>query len=115
MSIALRPRRLLVSGGSHLSPNAALLWEELGRLLAYEDGLVAITGGLAGRRDCPDARPADRAFVDGYVAGLHARRLPIRERLETFLPEQKDDPKRLIGFEEGLTVVLPHQRRQARR
>jgi hypothetical protein len=65
MKTIIRPRRLLASGGGRLSPNAALLWQELGRLLAKEDGLVVMTGGLDHRRDSPDYRSADRAIVDG--------------------------------------------------
>src|SRR5262245_35395182 len=67
MTTAIRPRRLFVSGGSRLTTNAALLWTELGRLLAEEHGLVIITGGLLGRTDGPPAPTADRSVVDGML------------------------------------------------
>lgn len=67
MNNTIRPRRLFVSGGSRLSPNAANLWQELGYLIAKEAGLIVITGGLAGRADDPVALTADKMIIDGML------------------------------------------------
>lgn len=92
MNNTIRPRRLFVSGASRLSANGALLWRELGRLLASENGLVVITGGLQSRIDDPGARTADRMIVEGMLPTLRARGIPPEERIETFLPDARCEP-----------------------
>ncbi len=54
MHSMFRPRRLFVSGESALSDQGAVLWEELGRQLAAEEGLVVITGGLDYMTESPN-------------------------------------------------------------
>lgn len=115
MSEATRPRRLLLSGGSRLSRGAALLWRELGRLLAVEDGLVVITGGLAGFKGDPDAWSADRVVIEGLLEGLRARGISPEERIETVLPDRERDWDKLIRFREGRIRVLGRRTAQARR
>jgi nucleoside 2-deoxyribosyltransferase len=111
----IRPHRLFVSGGSRLSPQAALLWKELGKLLAAQDELVVITGGLAGRVDSPGCQTADRMIIDGVLEGLHGRRIPADERIETFLPDQEKDGNKLVRFREGRIRVMHHRTPQSRR
>lgn len=115
MNPTIRPLRLFVSGGSRLSQKSALLWQELGKLLAAEDDLVLITGGLDARTDSPDTRPADRAVVDGFLSGLNERGVPTRERVETFLPDPKLDWSDLKRFEVGTIHVLTNRSAQSRR
>lgn len=115
MDKVVRSRRLLVTGGSQLSPKAALLWHELGILLAGEDGLVLITGGLIGLVNSPAAQTADRAITQGFVEGLKARRIDPSERVETFLPDPKLDWSNLGRFEIGRVQVLSNRSAQARR
>lgn len=115
MNSTIRPLRLFVSGGSRLSPNAALLWQELGKLLAAEDGLIVITGGLDERSDSPGVRTADRAIVDGFLEGLRERGITDRERIETFLPDPKLDWNQLKRFEIGRIHVLTNRTAQSRR
>jgi hypothetical protein len=98
-----------------LSQPAAELWGELGALLADEDGLVVVTGGLAERRDAPGAKTADRAIVDGLVRGLRARGRPIEQRVETILPDPATDGTGLARFREGHVRVLARRTPQARR
>ncbi len=115
MNNTIRPRRLFVSGGSQLSVNAASLWRELGRLLALEDRLVVITGGLAGRVDDPGALTADRTIVDGMLEVLQKRAAPVDEHIETVLPDSRHDGNRLIRFKEGRIRMLENRTPQARR
>jgi len=115
MNNPIRPRRLFVSGASRLSQNAALLWRELGRLLAAEDGLVVITGGLQQRLDDPAALTADRAIVDGMSPVLHARGTAADEHIETVLPDAQHDWNKLIRFKEGRIRILQNRNAQSRR
>ncbi len=115
MNNLIRPRRLFVSGGSRLSPNAALLWRELGALLAREDGLVVITGGLAGRADDPAAVTADRMIIDGMLPVLHSRGVAPEERIETFLPDSEQDWSKAARFTEGRIRMLAKRNPQSRR
>jgi predicted Rossmann-fold nucleotide-binding protein len=115
MQSTIRPRRLFVSGGSRLSANAALLWTELGRLLAGEGGLVVVTGGLAGRADSSGVATADQTIVDGMIEGLRARGIPLDERIETVLPDRKKDWAKLARFREGTIRILEQRTPQSRR
>ena len=115
MNTAIRPLRLFVSGGSRLTPKAGLLWERLGRLLAAEDGLVVITGGLDERTDSPGVRAADRAMVDGVLEGLGQRGIAAQERIETFLPDPRLDWGKLKRFQIGRVQSLTNRNAQARR
>jgi hypothetical protein len=115
MNATFRPLRLFVTGGSRLSPKAALLWRELGNLLAAEDGLVLITGGLDGLKDSPDARTADRAIVDGFLEGSRQRGIAGQKRVETFLPDPKLDWSELKRFEVGRVHLLTNRTAQSRR
>src|SRR4051794_20467701 len=101
METTIRPRRLFVSGASRMSANAASLWRELGCLLAAEDGLVVITGGLAGRNDDPDALTADRMIVEGMLPALRRRGVSTADHIETVLPDASQDWNQLIRFKEG--------------
>lgn len=56
---AVRSRRLFVSGGSRLSLNSGIFLRELGQLLAEEDGLTIMTGGLKEMTDPPGSTSAD--------------------------------------------------------
>jgi predicted Rossmann-fold nucleotide-binding protein len=115
MNHIIRPRRLFVSGGGRLSVNAATLWRELGRLLAQEDGLVVITGGLAGRTDEPTARTADWMVIEGMLPVLRQRGVPLEEHIETVLPDMHEGRKELIRFKEGKIRILDRRSEQARR
>ncbi len=75
MNNELRPRRLLASGGSRLSKNAASLWRLLGRLLALENGLVVITGGSARREENPSEMTADSIFLNQTYVRVSERAL----------------------------------------
>jgi hypothetical protein len=110
-----RPHRLFVSGGSRLSEKAAILWRELGRLLAADNGLIVMTGGLARRRDAVGTKAADLAIVEGVREGLAALRLSAEERIETYLPDGDKDWDQLIRFREGRVYVLQHRTPQSRR
>jgi len=113
MNTQIRPRRLFVTGASRLSPNAALLWRELGRLLASENGLVVMTGGLQQRMDEPTALTADRMIVDGMLEILRANGVSPELRIETVLPEHDWNP--LIRFKEGRIRILKKRNAQSRR
>jgi predicted Rossmann-fold nucleotide-binding protein len=115
MNANIRPRRLFVSGGSRLGANAALLWAELGRLLARENGVVVATGGLAGRTDSPGAATADWSFIDGMISGLRACGISLDERIETVLPDRTKDYGALIRFKEGSIRILNQRTPQSRR
>ena len=115
MHSIIRPRRLFASGGSRLSSNAAKLWYALGKVLAREDGLIVITGGLAERVDSPGARTADRAMIEGFMEGLRARGIAARDRIETFLPDPELDWNGLRRFELGRVQMLTNRTAQSRR
>ena len=115
MTSIIRPLRLFVSGGSRISPKVALLWRELGRVLAAEKGLVLITGGLESRKDGKGKPAADKAVVDGFLAGLSKLGVTSHERVETFLPDPKLDWSELNRFEVGRIHVLTNRNAQARR
>jgi len=115
MNDTIRPRRLFVSGGSRLSPNAALLWRQLGALLAMEDGLTVITGGLAVRDDDPTALTADRMIIDGMLPKLESRGVASEERIETVLPDSRYDSHVSVRFKEGSVRVLQKRNTHARR
>ena len=117
MGPVVRPRRLFVSGGSRLSSNAALLWRELGRLLAKEDGLVMITGGLLRiRMKGSRLKAADLAIVEGFEEGLARRKIDPSGRLETYLPDPDlDFSEGLERFAKGSVRVLSNRTSQARR
>jgi hypothetical protein len=115
MNNPIRPRRLFVSGGSRLTANAAMLWQELGRLLANEDGLVVITGGLAGRVNEPAAKTADCMIIDSMLPVLRDRGALIDAHIETVLPDPRQDWNQLIRFKEGTIRVLEKRSAQARR
>ena len=115
MNSLIRPRRLFVSGGSRLSPNAALLWQELGRRLARKGGPVVLTGGLAGRISTPEDKPADLAIVEGMLQGLKIDGISPEERIETFLPDKDKDWNELKRFREGRVITLEHRNAQSRR
>ncbi len=115
MNNIIRPRRLLVSGGSRLSENAACLWRELGSLLAMEDGLVIITGGLHYLADEPNVPTADYSIVEGMINGLESRGVPLEKHIETFLPDVDKDFKKLIRFNKGLIRILNKRNPQSRR
>lgn len=115
MNKVIRPRRLFVSGGSRLSENAALLWKELGSLLAMEDGLVVITGGLGGRVDYPGTITADHMIIDGMLPVLRKRKISSRERIETVLPDPSNDKEKLNRIKEGNVITLQRRNAQSRR
>lgn len=115
MNSDVRPRRLLVSGGSKLTPNAVLLWWELGKQLAAEDGLILITGGLRGLAHDIAAQTADYTITGGFVEGLRDRSIDPFERIETMLPDPKLDWNNLPRFEIGRVHVLKNRTSQARR
>jgi predicted Rossmann-fold nucleotide-binding protein len=112
---AIRPRRLFVSGGSKLGPNAARLWQELGALLAAEDGLIVITGGLKERSDSPKTVPADWAVVRGMLEALKRRRANPTSHIETFLPGRRRDWGKLQRFRKGRVQILRKRTAQSRR
>lgn len=113
--VTIRARRLFVSGGSALTPNAALLWVELGKLLAAEESLTIITGGLDYLLASPQVPSADRAIVDGFLEGLRTRGTSSRDRIETFLPDPKLDWSELKRFEIGRVHILSNRNSQSRR
>jgi hypothetical protein len=115
MQSTIRPRRLFVSGGSRMSANAAGLWRELGRLLAMDDGLVVITGGLASLVDDPDALTADRMIVDGMLPVLHSRGVSTEGHIETMLPDASQDLNEMVRFRVGRIRVLQRRNPQSRR
>ena len=118
MNSSNRPPRLLVTGGSSISLKAAQLWRELGRLLAGEDGLVVITGGLEARADSQGWFAADLADVEGFVVGLREQGITADDRVETFLPDPKWDwskLNKLKRFEIGRVRVFKDMTAQARR
>lgn len=95
--------------------NAALLWKELGKLLAAEDGLIVVTGGLKARLDSPNHPTADWTIIDGVLEGLRSSGIPAEERVETVLPDREKDFSKLVRFHEGRIQVLSHRTPQARR
>ena len=115
MSTAARPRRLFVTGGSRLSQNAAVLWHKLGSLLAQEDSLIVITGGLEKRADDLYAPTADSAMVKGFAEGLKRRGIDAFERIETILPDPGLDPHRNNRFHVGRVLVQKKRTAQSRR
>lgn len=115
MNNTIRPRRLFVSGSSRLTPNAALLWQKLGSLLAAENGLLVITGGLDRRGSEPSALTADRMIVNGMLPVLRARGVSPDEHIETFLPDSQHDWNELIRFKEGRIRMLKNRNAQSRR
>lgn len=115
MHNSIRRRRLFVSGASRMSTNGAVLWRELGSLLAQDDGLVVVTGGLAARTDDPKALTADRMIVDGMLPVLHSRGIPAEDHIETVLPDAQQDWRKLVRFKEGRIRVLKKRNPQSRR
>jgi hypothetical protein len=115
MNNTTRQRRIFVSGASRLSPNAAKLWRELGSLLAKENGVIVITGGLAHRADDPSALTADRMIVDGMLPVLKARGDVSEDHIETVLPDPSHDWNKLIRFKEGRIRELEKRNAQSRR
>jgi hypothetical protein len=115
MRTHVHPHRLFVSGGSQLSAPAALLWNELGRRLASESGLVVVTGGLLRRRDSPRKKPADWAIVEGVLAGLERNGVPPRDRIETVLPDGAKDWDEVERFHVGQVRIQEHRNSQSRR
>jgi predicted Rossmann-fold nucleotide-binding protein len=115
MNNTIRPRRLFVSGGSRLSANAALLWKELGVLLALENDLIVITGGLAGRKDEISSQTADSMIVEGMKQVLKEKGKQTEGQIETFLPDKKQDWNNLMRFEEGKMQILKNRNAQSRR
>ncbi len=112
---SVRPRRLFVSGGSKLSPNAARLWQELGALLAAEDGLIVVTGGLKERVDSRKTMTADWAIVKGMLGALKRRRASSTNHIETVLPDRSRDWRKLKRFRKGRVQILPKRNPQSRR
>jgi predicted Rossmann-fold nucleotide-binding protein len=115
MNNIIRPRRLFVSGGSRLTANAALLWKELGGILARENSLVVITGGLVGRKDEPSSQTADSMIVEGMLHVLKEEGKVAENHIETFLPDETQDWNKLIRFKEGKTHILKNRNAQSRR
>src|SRR5689334_17712921 len=101
MHNAIRPRRLFVTGGSRMSAQAAVLWRKLGALLANEKGLVVITGGLAARMEDPESLTSDRMIVDGMLPALGSSGIAPEERIETILPDSRQDNRHQNRFKEG--------------
>jgi hypothetical protein len=108
MDSQFRSHRLFVSGGSRLSPEAALFYRQLGIRLAGQDRLVVVTGGLLERDDGAGRKAADWAIVEGIQEGLRQRKLAAEERIETVLPDGTKDPEKLRRFREGRVLTLPH-------
>ena len=115
MNNIIHPRRLFVSGGSRLSENAALLWKELGRLLALENSLVVITGGLDSRHDTPSVNTVDKMIVDGMMTVLERKGLLPDDYIETFLPDILKDSNKLIRFKAGRVHIMKNRNAQSRR
>lgn len=115
MKPEIHPHRLFVSGGSQLSRRAALLWHELGRMLAGETGLVVVTGGLRARRESPGKTPADWAMVEGVLVGLEGTAIRPTDRIETVLPDRNKDWDKLERFHVGHVRTLDHRNSQSRR
>jgi predicted Rossmann-fold nucleotide-binding protein len=114
MNNTIRPRRLFVSGGSRLTANAALLWNELGGLLALEN-IVVITGGLAGRKDELSAQTADSMIIKGMIKVLKKSGEQPKGHIATFLPDKTQDWNNLIRFKKGKTKILKNRNAQSRR
>lgn len=83
--------------------------------MAREDGLVVITGGLAGHVGEAGLRTADWSVVEGMLPVLAARGIPAEDRIETMLPDPKEDHNRLMRFKDGCVRVLERRTPQARR
>jgi predicted Rossmann-fold nucleotide-binding protein len=116
MNDTIRPRRLLVSGAGQLSPRAAVLWRALGELLAQETtSLVVITGGLAGREGELHPLTADHSIVQGMLPVLLQRGIPAGERIETVLPDARQEHGEFVRFREGRVRVLERRNAQSRR
>jgi predicted Rossmann-fold nucleotide-binding protein len=115
MNPIIRARRLFVSGGSRLTANAALLWQKLGRLLAEENGLIVLTGGLENRMDNPAAQAADYMVINGMLSVLSRRGVPPEEHIETYLPDSLHDWNRVKRFNAGRIHVLTKRNAQSRR
>jgi hypothetical protein len=98
-----------------LTEQGAALWGELGRLLANEDGLVLVTGGLASRTDGPGGITADLAITDGFEAALKARGGDAQKRIETCYPGEGRDSNNLIRFSKGNVRFLENRNLQSRR
>ena len=110
---AVRTRRLLVSGGSSLSPNAVRLWEALGKELVKEKNLTIVTGGLKALAKTPETSAADWALARGAVSTLEKNGEDVAKHIETVLPGKKNS--KLLRFEEGRVIKLWKKSSQARR
>jgi predicted Rossmann-fold nucleotide-binding protein len=113
---AIRPRRLAVCGGGRLPPKAARFWELMGRVLAYEKGLLVITGGLRHRTGARRKVAADWALVNGLEEELRNQQLTLDGRVETMLPSpDRDHQTARTRFEKGKVIVLTDRNRESRR
>lgn len=113
MQSIIRPRRLLVSGGSCLSPAAFALWHELGKLLAGDKSITVITGGLHHMACTPGSPAADWAAVSGMRETLLSMGELAMARIETMLPAR--DFGDSVRFHEGSVRILANRNSRARR
>jgi hypothetical protein len=115
MQRTIRPRRLFVTGDSRMSPHGARVWRELGALLAGEDSLIVVNGGLTSNSAEPGSRTSDRVIIDGMLPVLEARGIPPEDRIETVLPDAEHDVRKTLRFKEGRIRILTNRNAQARR
>jgi hypothetical protein len=106
MGIEIRPNRLFVSGGSRLSRNASILWRELGSLLAEDDRLIVMTGGLDHKESAPEGQSSDRTITLGMEEVLKKRKVRIEDHIETYLSDVHATEGVVIPFRSGKVFSL---------
>jgi hypothetical protein len=112
---ALRPKRLTVSGGSSITSDNARFCHYLGRVLAGQDNLVIITGGLKYLKEDPSRPTADWKTIEGVVKELHKKKISEHIKVETILPDKKKDYGGAERFECGNCISLSDRSPRARR
>jgi hypothetical protein len=107
----LRPWRVAVFGGTALSDDVAAFTKAVGQRLGREADLVLITGGFQCWND--DPKPSVDWFVaEAFAAAVTER---LKDRIETYLPDETHDGRNITRFEMGRVRRLDGQGRQRRR
>jgi hypothetical protein len=87
----------------------------LGRSLASLPDIVIITGGLKYRKQRSDELAADWSVIKGVLSYFESKKIDVTSRIETLLPDEKEDWDELVRFSAGNTIRLNYATLQARR
>lgn len=115
LSPVIRFQRIGLCGGTRIREDNARFCEELGAQLAAEESLILVSGGFKCFTSDSTRMSGDWAFVKGARDWLKAGCKSLDTRIETLLPDPKQDRPNTERFKIGTVIHLQGRSLQSRR